>query len=149
MLAELAAANAAFSVIKTAVNNGADLTRCAKQIGQLVGAKEDLQKKVNKKKATHQTTDFEEFMALERIREQEEQLKQLMIYCGRPGLLGDWQKFQKDARIARREAEIAAKRRQERIMEYVGAGILAAVLIAGLAALTWWMAWLKGWVKWP
>ena len=53
MLAELAAANAAFSVIKSAVQNGADLTRCAKQVGQLVGAKEDLQKKVNKKKATH------------------------------------------------------------------------------------------------
>lgn len=149
MLAELAAANAAFSVIKTAVNNGADLSRCAKQIGQLVGAKENLQKKVNKKKATHQTTDFEEFMALERIREQEEQLKQLMIYCGRPGLLGDWQKFQKDARIARREAEEAAKRRQERIMEYVGAGVVALVILAALGALVYWMAWLKGWVRWP
>ena len=149
MLAELAAANAAFSVIKTAVNNGADLTRCAKQIGQLVGAKEDLQKKVNKKKATHQTNDFEEFMALERIREQEEQLKQLMIYCGRPGLLGDWQKFQKDARIARREAEEAAKRRQEKIIEYVGAGVVALLIIAALGALVYWMAWLKGWVRWP
>lgn len=149
MLAELAAANAAFSVIKSAVQNGADLTRCAKQVGQLVGAKEDLQKKVNKKKATHQTNDFEEFMALERIREQEEQLKQLMIYCGRPGLLGDWQKFQKDARVARREAEVAAERRRERIIEYVGAGVLALILIAVLAAFAAWVAWLKGWIRWP
>lgn len=149
MLAELAAANAAFSVIKSAVQNGADLTRCAKQVGQLVGAKEDLQKKVNKKKATHQTNDFEEFMALERIREQEEQLKQLMIYVGRPGLLSDWQKFQKDARVARREAELAAERRRERIIEYVGAGFLALILIAVLAAFAAWVAWLKGWIRWP
>lgn len=149
MLAELAAANAAFSVIKSAVQNGADLTRCAKQVGQLVSAKEDLQKKVNKKKATHQTNDFEEFMALERIREQEEQLKQLMIYVGRPGLLGDWQKFQKDARVARREAELAAERRRERIIEYVGAGVLALFLIAVLAVFAAWVAWLKGWIRWP
>ena len=149
MLAELAAANAAFSVIKSAVQNGADLTRCAKQVGQLVGAKEDLQKKVNKKKATHQTNDFEEFMALERIREQEEQLKQLMIYVGRPGLLRDWQKFQKDARVARREAELAAERRRERIIEYVGAGVLALILIAVIAAFAAWIAWLKGWIRWP
>lgn len=146
MLAELAAANAAFAVIKQAVNNGSELTRCAKQIGQLVGAKEELQKKVNKKKATHQTTDFEEFMALERIREQEEQLKQIMIYAGRPGLLSDWQKFQKDARIARRQAEEEAIRRRERIIEYIGASVLAVVLLGGLAGLVWWMAWLKGWV---
>ena len=45
-------------------------------------------------------------MALEQIREQEEQLKQIMIYAGRPGLWHDWQRFQAKARIARREAEI-------------------------------------------
>lgn len=85
-------------------------------------------------------------MALERIREQEEQLKQIMIYAGRPGLLSDWQKFQKDARIARRQAEEEAIRRRERIIEYIGASVLAVVLLGGLAGLVWWMAWLKGWV---
>ena len=30
-------------------------------------------------------------MALEKIKEQEEQLKQIMIYAGRPGLWSDWQ----------------------------------------------------------
>lgn len=146
MLAELAAANAAFSVIKTAVNNGSDLARCAKQIGQLVGAKEDLERKVKRKKATHQTNDFEEFMALERIREQEDQLRQIMIYAGRPGLLGDWQKFQKEARLARRQAEIDAARRRERMFEYIGAGILVFIILVAMACLGWWVAWLKGWI---
>lgn len=146
MLAELAAANAAFSVIKTAVNNGSDLARCAKQIGQLVGAKEDLERKVKRKKATHQTNDFEEFMALERIREQEDQLRQIMIYAGRPGLLGDWQKFQKEARLARRQAEIDAARRRAKMLDYIGAGILVFIILVAIACLGWWVAWLKGWI---
>ena len=146
MLAELAAANAAFQVIKTTVGHGGDLARCAKQIGDLVGAKETLQKKVSQKKATHQSTDFEEFMALERIREQEEQLKQLMIYAGRPGLLNDWQQFQREARVNRRKAEEARKRKQEKILEYGLAAVLALILLSGIIGLLWWMAFLKGYV---
>ena len=60
---------------------------------------------------------MEEFMALEKLREQEEQLKQIMIYAGRPGLWGDWQKFQAKARVARREAEEAAARKRKKIFE--------------------------------
>ena len=64
-------------------------------------------------------------------------------------MLSDWQKFQKDARVARREAELAAERRRERIIEYVGAGVLALILIAMVAAFAAWVAWLKGWIRWP
>ena len=106
MLAELAAANAAFSVIKQAVQHSGDIAKAGSAIAKFVGAKEDLQKKAQKKGGG---SDLQEFLALEQIREQEEQLKQIMIYAGRPGLWHDWQKFQAKARIARREAE------QERI----------------------------------
>lgn len=149
MLAELAAANAAFQVIKTTVNNGGDLARCAKHIGNLVGAKETLQRKVANKKATHQSTDFEEFMALERIREQEAELKQYMIYAGRPGLLNDWQQFQREARKARRQAEVDAKRKQEKIVEYLLVGLLGITLLASLVGAVWWALWYKGIVRWP
>ena len=77
MLAELAAANAAFSVIKTAIQNGREIADAGSAIAKFVGAKEDLQKKASKKGGG---SDLEEFMALEQIREQEEQLKQIMIY---------------------------------------------------------------------
>ena len=111
MLAELAAANAAFAVIKQCVSNGSDIAKAGSAIAKFVGAKEDLQKKSLKKGGG---SDLQEFMALEQIREKEEQLKQLMIYAGRPGLWNDRQKFQAKARVARREAEIssAKKRRQ-------------------------------------
>ena len=139
MLAELAAANAAFAVIKNAVSNGRELSQYAGKIGEIVGAKEALQKKVNKKKATHQSTDFEEFMALERVKEQEDELKQIMIYCGRPGLWNDWVRFQVEARKARREAEEANKKK---IQWWIEVTIISVAMIIGVAALAlfiWWL----------
>ena len=46
MLAELAAANAAFSVIKNFVSNGKELASCGKQIGDFVFAKEQISTQV-------------------------------------------------------------------------------------------------------
>ena len=126
MLAELAAANAAFQVIKTAVQNGKEIASAGKAIANFVGAKEQLQKKAQKKGGG---SDLEEFMALEQIREQEEQLKQIMIYAGRPGLWGDWQRFQAKARIARREAEEAAIRKRKKIMDIT---IITIFFVLGL-----------------
>ena len=80
MLAELAAANAAFSVIKQFVSNGKELSGCAKQISDFVFAKEQIEKKASNKKGA--SGDLEEFMALEQIKEKEEELKKMMIYIG-------------------------------------------------------------------
>ena len=130
MLAELAAANAAFAVIKQAVSNGKEIAAAGSAIAEFVGAKEKLQAKAAKKGGG---SDLEEFMALEKIKEQEEQLKQIMIYAGRPGLWHDWQRFQAKARVARREAEIAAVAKRKKIVEgtIIGAFILLIVSIVG------------------
>jgi len=135
MLAELAAANAAFAVIKQAVTNGKEIAAAGSAIAEFVGAKEKLQAKAAKKGGG---SDLEEFMALEKIREQEEQLKQIMIYAGRPGLWSDWQRFQAKARVARREAEAAAAIKRRKIIDGIIIGmILFAVLlvVAGVVAL--------------
>ena len=129
MLAELAAANAAFSVIKQAVQNGGDIAKAGSAIAKFVGAKEDLQKKASKKGGG---SDLEEFMALEKIREQEEQLKQIMIYAGRPGLWGDWVRFQAKARVARREAEEESRRKRK---QYFEIALISFLLILGLVIL--------------
>ena len=50
MLAELAAANAAFAVIKQTVSHGKDLMSAGKAISKLVDAEEDLRARGNKKK---------------------------------------------------------------------------------------------------
>ena len=148
MLAELAAANAAFSIIKKAVQNTGDLAKAGKAISDFVIAKEELQRKGNKKKKSGvNSSDLEEFMALEKIKQHEEELKQFMIYCGRPGLWHDWQKFQAQARKERRVQEELAKRKRAEIMEALGLGAVALLISALVAGLVAWGVWLKGGAK--
>ena len=148
MLAELAAANAAFQIIKRAVQNTGDIAKAGKAISDFVIAKEELQRKGNKKKKSGvRSSDLEEFMALESIRQKEQQLKQIMIYTGRPGLWHDWQKFQADARKERRVREELARRRRAELAEIIGlgaAGLLVATMVLGLIG---WVLWLKGWFE--
>tara|TARA_Y100000004_G_C8622991_1_gene289656 strand:+ start:54 stop:485 length:432 start_codon:yes stop_codon:yes gene_type:complete len=132
MLAEIAAANAAFSVLKQAISNGKEIADAASSVAQFVGAKESLQRKAQKKGGG---SDLEEFMALEKIRQQEEELKQIMIYAGRPGLWHDWQRFQAKARVERREAEVAAAKRRKRIVEGTIIAAFIACCIAVLGSL--------------
>ena len=143
MLAELAAANAAFSVIKSFVSNGKELANCGKQISDFVFAKEQIQKKASKQKAKGAGgADLEEFMALEQIKEKEAELKKMMIYLGRPGLWQDWQQFQAEARKSRRYQEKMAEKRQAEMVEYFGYGV-AFIFVLFFAGL---LAWIVG--KW-
>ena len=141
MLAELAAANAAFSVIKSFVSNGKELASCGKQISDFVFAKEQIQKKANKKKASGVGGgDLEEFMALEKIKGQEKELKQLMIYAGRPGLWQDWQRFQAEARKSRRYAEKMAQKQREEFLQLVGYIVGGTVFIGGMVFIIYFVA---------
>jgi hypothetical protein len=73
MIAELAAFNAAFGVVKEFVANGKDLSDCFGLIGQMTTAKEDLKVKSDKRGFT---SDAEEFAALEQIKQAEDQLRE-------------------------------------------------------------------------
>jgi hypothetical protein len=135
MLAEIAAANAAFAVIKGALANGKELHQLGSRVFDYFDNKAKIQESVTKKGGG---SDLEEFMALERLRQQEEELRERMVYAGRPGMWNDWQKFQAQAARKRREdAEAAArekKRRAERLAqltEYIALG-MASVVLAGL-----------------
>ena len=137
MLAELAAANAAYGIIKGFISNGKELSGCAKQISDFVFAKEQIEKKASKQKTKGGGGDLDEFMALEQIREKEEELKKMMIYLGRPGLWQDWQAFQAEARKSRRYAEKMEQKRKEELMEYIGYGIALIVVVFAAGLLAW------------
>tara|TARA_R100000329_G_scaffold137159_1_gene118158 strand:+ start:32 stop:463 length:432 start_codon:yes stop_codon:yes gene_type:complete len=132
MLAELAAANAAFAVIKQAVSNGKEIAAAGSAIASFVGAKEKLERKAQQKGGG---SDLEEFLALEKIKEQEKQLKELMIYTGRPGMWNDWQRFQAKARVARREAEVEAAAKRKKIVEGTIIALFVLCCLAVLGAL--------------
>ena len=140
MLAEIAAANAAFSVIKAALANGKELHQLGSRVFDYFDNKAKIQEKATQKGGG---SDLEEFMALERLKQQEEELRERMVYAGRPGMWDDWVKFQAQAARRRREAKEAAAReairRQERaarLTEYIVMGmatvILAALMIYGI-----------------
>ena len=140
MLAELAACNAAFAVIKGALANGKDLSDLGSRVFDYFDNKAKIQQKVKEK---GNRSDIEEFFALEKLNAQEKELRELMIYAGRPGMWADWQKFQAAAARRRREekeAEIKAIRarraKTEQLIEYFAIGIstviLAVMLIYGI-----------------
>jgi hypothetical protein len=140
MIAELAAANAAFNVIKAALANGKELSALGSKVFDYFDNKSKIQEKATQKGGG---SDLEEFMALEQLKQQEEELRERMVYAGRPGMWNDWVKFQAAAARKRREAkEEAARevvRRKERaaqLVEYIVVGmatiILAALMIYGI-----------------
>jgi len=138
MLAELAAVNAAYVVIKEVVSNGRELGECASQLGSFFEGKRKLEKKVVETPANERSR-LEEFFALEEVRRKERELKDYMLIAGRPGLWDDWVKFQKmhaqmelAAAQARRRAEIEAAQRQEEITLMICIGILFVMFAGGL-----------------
>jgi len=135
MLAEISAANAAFAVIKGALANGTELSALGSRVFDYFDNQDKIQEAATEKGGG---SDLEEFMALEQLRLQEEELRERMIYAGRPGMWADWLKFQAQAARQRREAKDAVireaiKRRErlEQMAEYIAIG-MAVIVLAGL-----------------
>tara|TARA_R100000951_G_scaffold114925_2_gene121380 strand:- start:220 stop:681 length:462 start_codon:yes stop_codon:yes gene_type:complete len=142
VLAEIAMANAAFSVIKTAIQNGRQLTQCGKSISDFLSAEESLKEKAEGDKKSifnkvlgKDTNDFESFLALDKIKEQRRQLESHMRLYGRPGLYDSWVEYQAEARKARKEAERQRQRDREELVENLsilfGILVLMSVLAGG------------------
>lgn len=126
MLAELAAANAAYAVIKEAISNGGDILAAGAKLGEYFGLKSEISKRASAK-----GNNSEEFWALEKLRQQEEELKTLMIYQGRPGLWQDWLAFQAKQRRERDAAEVqerAKAARRKEVVEAIAVSVLVAVI---------------------
>lgn len=136
-LALISAANSAFAVIKAALKNGKELADVASKTAEYFDLKSKIQEAAVEKsggRPLEGRTDLEEFMALEKLREQEEHLREQMVYAGRPGMWDDWLKFQAMAARKRREAKEAAERarrlRQQKRQKIIQASaVTIAVLI--------------------
>jgi hypothetical protein len=142
MLAELAAINAAYGVIKEVVGNGRALYDCGASLSTFFDNKAALQKKVNAAPPDRKG-QIQEFFALEKVKQQEEELRQLMQWTGRAGLWEDWLTFQAQAARARREEAARIERedsqRRERIEQTlitIGVVLLVATVAIGLVILT-------------
>jgi hypothetical protein len=143
MLAELALANSAFAIIKEAVQNSGDLMNAGQAVFQYFDSKSAIQKKYEDKAKNAKTNDIEEFFALEQLKKQETELREMMQWQGRAGMWTDWLEFQKQAKQKRVEAEraelrAAAKRKADIVLGLMWAatiGLLGVLMALGLWVL--------------
>jgi hypothetical protein len=145
MLAELAVANAAFAVIKEAVANSGDIMAAGESLFKYFDTKAEIQKKASAKGGSDRG-DLEEFMALEKLKKQEEELREMMIYQGRAGLWTDWLKFQLEAKKKREAVEREKILRKQRIIGRVKDTfmvILVITLLGGLGIIIGAAIWLS------
>jgi len=138
MLAELAAANAAFAIIKKCVENGSDLAKAGKAISDFTLNKDAVQKKAQKQGSNldGSKSDLDEFLALDELKRKEDELRSMMQLYGRANMYPDYVKFCAEARRQRAEAAAEAKRlaikRQDDILLFI---YWAACICLGVFAL--------------
>jgi hypothetical protein len=135
MLVELAAANAAFAIIKEAVQNSGDLMNAGNAIFQYFDSKSAIQKKYEDKAKNAKTNDIEEFFALEQLKKQEVELREMMQWQGRAGMWTDWLEFQKQAKQKREEARRAELRKAAKRKAAIIAGMMWTATFALLGVL--------------
>ena len=136
MLLELAAANAAYAVIKESIANGGDLMAVGQHIFTFFDNKAALQKTVNR---GGNKSDMVEFFALEELKQKEAEIKEFMIYSGRGGLWDDWLSFQVEARRKRERAEAEERLKKakfkQKIKDVVNITLAIILVSTGLFAV--------------
>jgi len=132
MIAELAAANAAFDVIKQSIQNGKEIYEAGEAVAEYFGLKTEIQKKAHEH---GYKSDLQAFMAAEQLKKQEEELKNMMIYQGRGGMWDDWLKFQSDMKKSREEEERQKKRAKAKRKKALINSLIIASAVIGTSAL--------------
>lgn len=141
ILESIAAATAAYKVIKGAIDSGREAAGLVGEVGKFLSAEEDIKKALQKKKNSPLTAiaggeegDWEEFQALEDLRDMRRQLESDIRLYGKPGQWDRWIQWQNEARkqrqAARKAAELAHAKRMEQIQ--IAAGIILAITITVL-----------------
>ena len=147
MIAELALANAAFAIIKETISNGGDFMAAGSQVIGYFNSKAKLQQDL---KAKGNSSDLEEFMALDTLKKQEQELKELFIYQGAPGMWDEWLQFQVEARKGREKAAALAQithlRFKQKVADVVNIVMAVLLVSTGLFAVVGlaWAIYTKG-----
>jgi hypothetical protein len=142
VLETIMAANAAYSVIKKCLENGREVSGMIGHVGKFLSAEDELKDAVKRKKKNPITAitggsegDWEEFQALEDIKEQRRELESWCRLYGPPGTWDKWQLYQAEARKARKAAQKQRELDRENLVEVLVmcAGCMFAV--SGMAAI--------------
>ena len=138
MLAELAAANAAFDVIKQTLANGREIYDAGEALAKYFGLKNEIQKRAHEH---GYKSDIQAFMASEQLAAKEAELKEMMIYQGRGGMWDDWLSFQQEMKRSREEEErekrIAKQKRKQAILRAFEWTIATVIALTAVGMISW------------
>jgi hypothetical protein len=153
ILESIAAANAAYSVIKTALGNGKETAGVISSIGKFLAAEENIKEAVNKKKNSPLTAitggdegDWEEFQALENIKQKRAELESYCRLYAPAGTWDRWIAWQNEARKQRQAARKEAEKRKEEQLEQIqialgvifgASGVILAIYYLGVYMGKW------------
>ncbi len=153
ILESIAAANAAYSVIKTALGNGRETAGLIGAVGKFLSAEEDVKQAVQKKKNSPLTAitggdegDWEEFQALENIRQKRAELESYCRLYAPAGTWDRWIAWQNEARKQRQAARKEAEKRKEKQLEQIQialgvifgiSGVILAIYYLGVYMGKW------------
>ena len=143
ILESIAAANAAYSVIRTALSNGKETANLMSSIGKFLSAEEDIKSAVERKKKSPLTAitggeegDWEEFQALEDIRAKRAELESWCRLYAPSGTWDRWVSYEAKVRTQRAEAKKAAMKAREKRNEQIAMALAITLAfftcIAGL-----------------
>jgi hypothetical protein len=142
MLAELAAANAAYATISKFIANGKEISDVLAPLKNLVGAEEELKARGNRKKGGlfskvmgKSADDFDEFLALEEISEKRKELESLCRLYGKPGTWDKFIAFESKMRVERKKAAEERQRQIAATIRYVSWGVISMISLGGVALL--------------
>ena len=144
MLAELAAANAAFKIIKAAVSNGKDIYECGKPLTAWFTASSA----INLKQASKYGggSPLEAWEAQEKIREQREDLKWMLNQrrlCGWVDFLAfeaEWHRDRKEAIRLKRNQRIRLKNDIVDVIKLTSKAIgIILCIVAAVFGVTWYL----------
>ena len=142
MIAELAAANAAFGVIKEAIANGKELYEVGEALADYFGLKAQIQKRAHEH---GYKSDLQAFLAAEQLKEQEQALKNMLIWQGKPGQWDrflEHQKLMKESRLAQEQEEKAKKLKRKKLLKDITLGVtLTALILTGVGFIAYVMYW--------
>ena len=125
ILESLAAANAAYAIIRQCVENGSEISKAGKAIADFTLAKDKVEQQARKRGSNldGSKSDLEEFLALDELKRKEDELRSMMQLYGRANMYPDYVKFCAEARRQRAEAAAEAKRlaikRQDDILLFI------------------------------
>jgi hypothetical protein len=124
-IAAVKVVNEAIGAVKELASHVQSVGQLGPQLTKLADAKEDIEKAAAE-------GDDQAFWELERIREEERQIKDLFIWAGRPNLWTDYQTFLKNRKTLRENAlkrENAKRARRKKLIVDWTIGIIISVSV--------------------